>query len=651
MRVFTRLSVAAFLCLFFSFSAFAKITLPTFFADNMVLQQRYEAPVWGWAKPEQIITLSGSWNNQSISTKANIEGYFMLKIKTPKAGGPYTLTIKGSQTIVLHNVMIGEVWVCSGQSNMEFPLQGWPPMASMLNSAQEIKNANYPNIRLFTVKRDIALSPQQNCEGNWSECNPQSVAPFSATAYFFGRALYQKLKVPIGLIETCWGGTVAEAWTSNSALRKLGDFDSALNKLDSLSPIVKKVEKQYKDDDIAWQKASVHINDQFKETNFEDHSWKTMALPTTWEKAGYPDLDGIVWFRKEINIPASWVGKPLKLNLGPVDDNDITWFNGQKIGATDGWLTPRSYDIPGNMVKAGVNVIAIRVTDAGGNGGIYGEKDALNIYPAGSSSNNGINLSSNWKYKIAFVKHNESLVTQNPNNPAVLYNGMIAPLIPFAIKGAIWYQGESNVGRATQYARLFPDMIEDWRTRWHEGSFPFYFVQIAPFPYGSSGVKSAALRDAQRATLQLPNTGMAVTLDIGDTTNIHPSHKQEVGRRIALWALSNTYGEKGIVYSGPLYKSMKIEGNKIAISFKYSDGGLDAKGGTLNSFEIAGDDGRFVPAAAFIQGNKVIVSAASVAHPMAVRYAWSDKAVPHLFNKAGLPASTFITNTSLYRSY
>lgn len=650
MQVLNRLTLATLLCLFFSFSVFAKITLPGFFADNMVLQQQSDAPVWGWAEPGETIIISGSWNNQSVSIKADAKGSFILKLKTPKAGGPYTLTIKGTQTIVLHNVMIGEVWVCSGQSNMELPMQGWPG-ASVLNSAQEIKNADYPNIRLFTVKRDIALSPQQNCEGNWSECNSQSVAPFSATAYFFGRALYQKLKVPIGLIETCWGGTVAEAWTSDRALRKLGDFDSALNKLDSLRPFVKSLEKQYKADDASWQKASVYINNQFKETDYEDHSWQTMVLPTIWEKAGYPTLDGIVWFRKEINIPASWTGEPLKIDIGPVDDNDITWFNGQKIGATEGWLVPRSYDIPGNLVEVGKNIIAIRVTDLGGNGGIYGEKDVLNIYPVGSSPEKGISLTGNWKYKIAFVKHNEPLVTQNPNNPTVLYNGMIAPLMPFAIRGVIWYQGESNVGRATQYAKLFPDMIKDWRTRWHEGNFPFYFVQIAPFPYGGSGVESAALRDAQRTTLQLPNTGMVVTLDIGDTTNIHPSHKQEVGRRLALWALSNTYGEKGIVYSGPLYKSMKVEGNTIAISFKYSDGGLIAKGGTLNSFEIAGDDGAFVPATAFIQGNKVIVSAASVAHPTAVRYGWSDNAEPHLFNKAGLPASTFITDASLYRSY
>ena len=608
----------------------------------MVLQQQADDVIWGWADPGELITVEGSWNNHPVSIKADAQGAFMVKIKTPQAGGPYILTVKGQQTIVLHNVMIGEVWVCSGQSNMELPMQGWPG-AYVLNSAEEIKRADYPDIRLFTVNRDIALSPQKTCEGNWLACNPKSVAPFSATAYFFGRALYRKLKVPIGLIVSCWGGTVAEAWTSNRALRKLDDFDSVLNKLDSTRPLIKEIEAKDKMYNVAWKKALEHINTLYEKTDFDDHGWKIMNLPTIWEKAGYPDLDGIVWFREKVNILASWVGKLLEIDLGPIDDNDITWFNGKKIGATEGWLVPRSYKISGDLVKAGENVIAVGVTDLGGNGGIYGKKEMLKIYPVGTSPDQGISLAGDWKYKIAFVKHSVPLITQNPNYPTVLYNGMIAPLIPFAIRGVIWYQGESNVGRAKQYTKLFPAMISDWRRRWEEGDFPFYFVQIAPYPYGGNGMESAALRDAQRTTLQLPNTGMAVTLDIGDTTNIHPANKQEVGRRLALWALANTYGEKGIVYSGPLYKNIKIDGNRIIISFKYTDGGLVAKGGTLNSFEIAGDDGRFVPADAKISGDKVIVSSEAISHPKAVRYGWSDTAEPHLFNKAGLPASSFNT--------
>lgn len=647
MKKNNKCSLLTFTCLAFFYAASAKITLPALFADNMVLQQKSDDPIWGWATPGERITVEGSWNNVAVTTKVNDKGEFILKIKTPKAGGPYTLTIKGNETIVLHNVMMGEVWVCSGQSNMELPMQGWPG-ATVKNSAEEIKNADYPDIRLFTVQRDIAFSAQKNCAGSWSECDPASVAPFSAAAYFFARALYRKLKVPVGLIVSCWGGTVAEAWTSNSALRKLGDFDSALNKLDSAAPHLNEMESQYKRNNESWNKALTYINSEYAESNYNDDDWKVMKIPTIWEKAGYPDLDGIVWFRKKISIPAGWAGKALKIDLGPIDDNDITWFNGHKIGATENWMAPRSYDIPVGLVKSGENTIAIRVADVQGNGGIYGEEKSLRIYPADAVSDAGITVAGNWKFKIAFVKHSEPLITQNPNNPTVLYNGMIAPLIPFSIKGAIWYQGESNVGRAAQYAKLFPDMINDWRERWKEGNFPFYYVQIAPFHYWGDGRESAALRDAQRTSLKLPNTGMVVTLDIGDTANIHPANKQEVGRRLALWALSNAYGENGIVYSGPLYDGMKITGNKVIVSFKHADGGLIAKGGALNNFEVAGTDGKFVRATAIIEGDRVVVSSSQVRHPAVVRYSWSDTAEAHLFNKSGLPASTFISDTSLY---
>jgi sialate O-acetylesterase len=479
MKQLSRISLSIFFGCCFSLLASADIRLPAIFTDNMVLQQQASDPVWGWASPGEEISIKGSWNeNAPVKTKADVQGKWMAKIKTPQAGGPYTLTIQGSQTIVLHNVMIGEVWVCSGQSNMSMPVSGWGEKMPILHSAEEIQEAKYPDIRLFTVKQDIAFEPQEDCKGSWSACTPETVASFSATAYFFGRDLYQKLKVPIGLIHSSWGGTVAEAWTSESALRKLGDFNAKLDKLDSMQQ---------------------HPNE------------------------------------------------------------------------------------------------------------------------------------------ISDKEH------KNPNQTTVLFNGMIAPLIPFGIRGAIWYQGESNVGRASQYARLFPALIHDWRTRWQEGDFPFYFVQIAPFPYGRNGRSSAALRDAQRRSLKVPNTGMAVTLDIGDTTNIHPANKQEVGRRLSIWALSKVYHEKGIAYSGPLYKGMKIKGDKVILSFNYADGGLITRGGKLTYFEIAGADGNFVPAEAIIDGKKVIVHAGGIAHPKKVRFAWSDNAEPHLFNQSGLPASTFST--------
>jgi len=472
-RYFLKPTLVALVCLIYGTSAFSTIRLPTLFTDNMVLQQKASDPVWGWADPGTQIHVTGSWPGaKAASGTADADGKWKVNIKTPGAGGPYTLTINGKETIVLHNVLIGEVWVCSGQSNMEMPVSGWSG-APLLHSSEEIQQAKYPEIRLFTVKRDIALSPQDTCTGSWSECSPQTVGAFSATAYFFGRDLFRKLKVPIGLIHTSWGGTVAEAWTSAQALQKLGDFNAKLGQVDSI-----------------------------------------------------------------------------------------------RMHAKEGTL-------------------------------------------------------------------------KNPNMPTVLYNGMIAPLIPFGIKGAIWYQGEANVGRAKQYERLFPTMINDWRTRWKEGNFPFYFVQIAPYPYGGDSTKSAALRDAQRKSLSTPHTGMVVTLDIGNPKNIHPANKQEVGRRLSLWALANTYHQKGIVYSGPLYKALKVKGSKAIVSFNHADKGLVAKGGGLDWFEVAGRDGKFVPGHAVISGNQVIVTSPEVSQPAAVRYGWKDTAEPHLFNKAGLPASSF----------
>jgi len=353
----------------------------------------------------------------------------------------------------------------------------------------------------------------------------------------------------------------------------------------------------------------------------------------------------VVWFRKVVELPASWAGKQLKIDLGPIDDMDITWFNGKEVGGIQKegyWNVNRSYEVPGELVKAGKNVIAVRITDTGGDGGIDGEKKLLKLYPVNETPGEGISIAGDWQYKVDVVKP-QPVLADNPNTPTVLYNGMIAPLIPFAIRGAIWYQGEANVGRAAQYEQLFPDMISDWRSRWKEGNFPFYFVQIAPYKYGGDGAQAAALRDAQRKSLATPNTGMIVTLDIGDSSNIHPSNKQEVGRRLSLWALATTYGEKGLVYSGPLYSGMKIQGSRVIVSFEHTDGGLIAKGGGLTGFQVAGAAGDFVPAKAVIRGNKVVVYADKILHPAAVRYGWSDIAEAHLFNKSGLPASSFST--------
>jgi len=619
----------------------AQLKLPALFADSMILQQHTNAPVWGWASPGQKVEVSGSWSGKTVRVVAGKDGKWMLRLPTPGAGGPYELRIRAGETRVLQGVLIGEVWICSGQSNMEMPVEGWTT-DPVKNSAREIADAHYPDIRLFTVEKSIAYAPREDVKGSWSACAPATVRGFSATAYFFGKELYNKLQVPVGLIHTSWGGTVAEAWTSESGLRLMGDFNTGLNTIDSVHRNMAAIVQHDHINDLRWQQAQQDNSAAYTGATCGT-GWKTMRVPGFWEDAGLPDIDGVVWFKRAVNIPGAWAGKELKLDLGPVDDRDVMYFNGAAVDSTmQGftWAAERHYTIPGKLVKAGDNVIAIKVIDDGGSGGMYGKAEQMVLYPETGTAASGIKLNGEWQYKLAAVKPKPVLNTW-PNQPSVLYNAMIAPLVPFAIKGAIWYQGESNVGRAKQYTTLFPLMIGDWRRKWDQGSFPFYFVQIAPFKYWGETTQAAELRDAQRRTLSLcPNTGMAVTLDIGNTDNIHPADKPEVGKRLALWALSETYKKKGI-YSGPLYKGFEIKDGKVLVSFTHMDGGLKSRNGALEGFELQDADGSWKPATAVIEGDKVVVNSNVISGPVGVRYAFYAAAAGTLFNGYGLPASSF----------
>jgi len=483
-------------------ASFADVKLPAAISDNMVLQQGMKVSIWGWAEPGEKVAVGGNWQSLGWHTTADKDGRWMVKIKPPKAGGPYKMTINGKNTITIKNILVGEVWVCSGQSNMERSVK------RSANAEQEIVSANYPNIRLFAVRKTIADSPQTDCSGNWSSCSPETVADFSAAAYFFGRELHSRLGVGVGLIQTCWGGTPAEAWTRHEVLASDPE----------LKPIVDRF-------DEAWGNYLKAINDYTQEL--------------------------------------------------------ISWLSAAEKAHVEGGQIPGEPDKPRS--------------------------------PSG------------------------------PRTPSRLYNAMIAPLVPYGIRGAIWYQGESNTGRAWQYRKLFPAMIENWRNDWGQGDFPFYYVQIAPFKYGKEFI-GVELREAQLKALSVPNTGMAVITDIGNINDIHPKNKQDVGKRLALWAMAKTYGREEIVCSGPIYKSMKIEGDKIRLFFDYVDGGLVAKGGPLTHFTIAGEDRKFVEANARIDGDTIVVSSDKVKNPVAARFAWSNAAVPNLFNKARLPASSFRTD-------
>jgi len=657
--------------LFFSFCGKkekTRLTLPAIFNDNMVLQQQSNVPVWGKGCPGEKISVTTNWQETAVAT-ANADGDWQVKIKTPKAGGPFEISVNGKRdTLNLKNILIGEVWVCSGQSNMEMPLKGWPPNDLIENSAEEIAKADYPEIRLFTVKRAIANTPQFDCVGEWTTCTPQTAADFSATAFFFGKKLNQKLNVPVGLIHSSWGGTPAEAWTPAEEISQMEDFAETVEKLKGASAQIKQLN--------TWLNKLPKIDmtknnaeDRFKNIDFndqklaavtcDDEKWSVMKLPTLWESTELGEFDGAVWFRKEVELTA---GPDYKLELGPIDDMDVVYFNGKKVGGieVDGFYsTSRKYDIPAKLVQKGKNVIAVRVLDTRGGGGIWGKPENMKIYPE-KAADQAIELAGEWKYQPVAEFKNETFhiygkgdnsfanrpkldVDLTAYTPTTLYNGMISPILPFGIRGAIWYQGESNVGRAKQYKKLFPLMINSWRNHWNQGDFPFYYVQIAPYEFGQPD-RSQYLREAQLQTLSVKNTGMVVTTDIGNPQNIHPAQKTEVGERLARWALNRDYGFEDLVPSGPIYNSMKVADNKIRIFFDYADMGLKCDGDELTHFLIADVNKNFVPAQAKIDGNTVLVWSDEVAEPIAVRFGWSNIAEPNLFNTAGLPASPFRTD-------
>jgi sialate O-acetylesterase len=650
------------------------LELPAIFGNNMVMQQKTENAIWGKAEPGENIEIISSWG-EGVTAKAKTNGEWLAKIKAPEAGGPFELKIKGGDTtITFKNVLIGEVWLCSGQSNMEMPLAGWPPLDTIKNSEEEIKNACYPEIRFFTVSRALSTKPREDCKGSWLECAPETTKNFSATAYFFGREIHEKLGIPVGLINSSWGGSPAESWVSPGYLGKVNGFSEFAENLDELASLEAEHIKWLKshpvieptnDDElggkgISFNDKNCHLPD------LKDSKWKEMSLPTLWESADLGLFDGVVWFRKEIDIPESWLGKDLVLTLGPIDDIDITYFNGNKVGAHESmgfWAANRKYPIPSGLVKKGGNVIAVRVIDTQGGGGIYGKEEQMKIYPADEESKQQIKLKGKWKYlpvaqyregafyvfgveKNDFYEEKPAFSGINHYTPTALYNGMISPLVPYGIKGVIWYQGESNVGRHEQYKQLFPTMIKSWRTSWKIGDFPFYFVQIAPYIYdGELDPASAKLREVQMGTmLCVPNTGMAVTLDVGNVGNIHPADKQSVGKRLSLWALAKNYGKEDIVYSGPVYKSMVKQGSRITLYFDHVGSGLVANNGQLKGFQVAGEDSVFVDAEAYIKRNTVVVYSKEAYDPVAVRYAFRNASEATLFNKEGLPASSFRTD-------
>ena len=626
----------------FSLASFGKVKLPKLISDGMILQRNTDVNIWGWADANENISVS--FVGSTYNTIADNKGNWKVVLADLKPGGPYQMQIN---SITINNILVGDVWVCSGQSNMELPMRrvSW-------NYPSEIEHSENKYIRQFLVPDKYNFDEPQNdlSSGTWKSASPENTPDFSATAYFFAKFLYEKYKVPIGLINSALGGSPVESWISGNALKKFPKYYNEA-KLFRDSILIKKIEASDRARSNAWYTLLHKVDRGFKDpeniwykTNLNTSDWSTMEVPGYWsEETDLGQLNGVIWFRKKVEIPSSMAGKSAKLILGRIVDADSAFINGQFVGTVSYQYPPRRYDIPTGLLKAGENTIVVRVISNIGKGGFVPDKQYAVV-----TKDTSINLTGEWKYRLGAEMPPLESQTFIRWKPTGLYNAMIAPLINYKIKGVIWYQGESNAERPKEYLSLFSTMIKDWRTNWNEGDFPFLFVQLPNFMETKSEPSEsnwALLREAQLKTLSLPNTGMVVAIDIGEWNDIHPLDKKDVGYRFALAAEKLAYGDN-IVYSGPIYKSMKIDGNKIILSFTHTGSGLIAKGDNkLKYFAIAGNNKKFVWANAKIENNKVVVWNDKVKNPVAVRYAWADNPDgANLYNKEGLPASPFRTD-------
>jgi sialate O-acetylesterase len=637
---------ALFYLFIISQTVFCQVRLPQLVSDGMVLQRGACVKIWGWAGAGEKVTVK--FNGKTYNTTAGIDGKWAVTLPELKAGGPYSMDINASNHLTLKDILIGDVWVCSGQSNMDLTMD-----RVKYRYEDVIANSNNPAIRRFFVsKRYDFNTPQQDLQsGYWESANPKSILRFTATGYFFAKALYEKYEVPIGLIHASVGGSPAQAWLSEDALKAFPEYLQTVKKFKDSSYLNQILEKDNATSN-AWYSRIKQLDKGLEkgqkpwfDEDYDASEWATMDVPGYWADHELGPVNGVVWFRKEIDIPASMIGKPARLWLGRIVDADQSYVNGNRVGEIAYEWPPRIYDIPSNLLTPGKNIIVVRVINySTSHGGFVPDK--LYKLTAGGQT---VDLTGLWQYKVGTVAVPLSPKTFIEWQPVGLYNGMIAPLLNYTIKGVIWYQGESNAGRALEYQKLFPALIADWRAKWKQGDFPFLYVQLANFmeakdqPTESSW---AELREAQLKTLDVANTAMAVAIDIGEWNDIHPLNKEDVGKRLALAAQKVAYGDEEVVYSGPIYQSMKIQDNKIIITFTNIGSGLTAKGdGELKHFAIAGSNKEFVWAKAKIEGDKVIVCNVNITNPVAVRYAWADNPEgANLYNKEGLPASPFRTD-------
>lgn len=647
----------------------AELKLASIFTDHMIVQRDKPVPVWGWSDAGEMVTVEFAGQTKTATADAN--GKWAVKLDPiPASAVPGEMKISRSlnpEPLILSDILVGDVWLASGQSNMGFDVRG------SLNAEQEIAAAQYPLIRLFAVAHNPTLTPTNAVKGAWQACSPQTVATFSGVAYFFGRELHKELKIPVGLLHSSVGGTPAEAWTRREALSAMPELvkraDAEAAQIQSQGEDNKRFPAAREAWEIKYGVQPPPISEAARgwaDPALDTADWKTVTLPAHWGQLGAKS-GGVFWLRKEVDLPEAAAGKSFMLGLNWVSEQYETAFlNGVEVSraydkAPEFYLLQRRCNVPGKLVKAGRNVLAVRVVSATERAGVWqwGRNIGFPVPDAGTVDNQWL-----MKTESTFAPlPPEALASRpKPNNipfrgvSSALYNGMIAPLIPFAIKGTIWYQGESNAGRAGEYRELLSLMIRDWRMQWGQGDFPFIIQQLVNNGPASDDVNARSswplLREAQvQVADTVPNCGIACGIELGSAFTIHPPNKQEVGRRLALVALEKSYGQK-IESSGPRYSSMKIDGNSICITFTHAKG-LQAKGGPLKTFALAAADPaspagsavtsrKFVWADAKIEGDTVVVSSPQVLQPVAVRYAWADNPEGcNLFNGDGLPASPF----------
>jgi sialate O-acetylesterase len=641
----TCLAIILLMALLSGQNVFSQVRLPKLVSDGMVLQREIPAKIWGWAAAEEKVTIQ--FNNQSFSTVTGDDGKWQITLPAQEAGGPFELEIVASNRILLKDILFGDVWLCSGQSNMEYPMNRLTD-----KYAGEIAKCENSNIRQFKVPLvyDFNTPKDDYPSGSWVAVTPKTILDYSAVAYFFASDLYKKYHVPIGIINASVGGSPAESWMSVEALKEFPNYLAEAEKFKNRS-YIDQIQRNEREASNNWY-AKLNQTDKglasdptWKDPAFDAASWSTMPVPSYWADHGLGEVNGVVWFRKEIDVPASMIEKPVRLFMGRIVDADSVFINGKLVGTTGYQYPQRNYLVPAGVLHSGKNIVVVRIINSSGRGGFVKDKP-YKLF----TEKDTIKLTGNWQYQLGCIMNPAPGQTFVQWKPTGLYNCMLAPANNYAIRGAAWYQGESNAERYQEYQKLLTALIADWRLKHNQGNFPFIIAQLPNFmdakdqPSESSW---ASFRNTQLNTvLAVENTALTVNIDLGEWNDIHPLNKEDVGKRLALAAEQLAYHDKKVVASGPIYQSLKIKSNKVELTFTNCGSGLMTKDGkALKQFAIAGTDGKFIWAQAKIEGKKVIVWDDAISNPVSVRYAWADNPEgANLYNQEGLPASPFRTN-------